>query len=277
MTSRTIGPLHLELASPRIGAQPRPNVLCLHGLFAAGWVFDDFLTRAATRGYAGAALSFRGHAPSAPVEHLGGVTMAEYVADGTAAAATLDRPIVVGHSLGGLVALMLAKAGLVRAAVLVAPAPPRWISVLSPELVVRMGRYLPALLLSRPFLPRPEDLDALTLNAVPEPTRSTLRARLVPDSGRAARDAALGVHAIPAGSIEVPMLFVSGDHDRFIPLGVTTRVAKRFNAPLHVARGHAHFLFGEPEWEPHADVMLDWMDATCSSEPHTTRANAARD
>lgn len=275
MTSRTIGPLHLELTTARTGARPRPTLLCLHGLFAAGWVFDEFLARAADRGYDGAALSFRGHAPSAPVDDLGSVSVADYVADASAAAATLDRPIVVGHSLGGLVGLMLAKAGIVRAAVLVAPAPPRWISVLSPGMIARMGRYLPALLLSRPLLPRAEDLDALTLNAVPEPARSRLRARLVADSGRATRDAALGVHVAPAGSIGVPMLFVSGDQDRFIPLGVTTRVARRFGAPLHVARGHGHFLFGEPGWESHADVMLDWMDATCPGSD-AARPNAAR-
>jgi pimeloyl-ACP methyl ester carboxylesterase len=276
MTSRTIGPVHLELTTARIGAQPRPSILCLHGLFASGWVFTDFLARAAARGYDGAALSCRGHAPSAPVEKLGRVTVADYIADASAAAATLDQPIVVGHSLGGLVALMLAKAGLVRAAVLVAPAPPRWISVLSPPILARMGRYLPALLFSRVLMPRKEDLDALTLNAVPEPTRSELRARLIADSGRAARDAALGVHAVPAGSIDVPMLFVSGDQDRFIPLGVTTRVAKRFGAPLHVARGHAHFLFGEPGWEPHADAILDWMDTTCSTSSSAAPTNAAR-
>jgi pimeloyl-ACP methyl ester carboxylesterase len=259
MTSRTIGPLHLEIAEAHAGIAHRPDILCLHGLFAAGWVFDDFITSAAARGHTAAALSFRGHAPSAPVERLGALSVADYVADATAAAATLDRPVVVGHSLGGLVALMLAKAGLVRAAVLVAPAPPRWISVLSPPLLARMGRYLPAMLLSRAFLPRQADLDALVLNAMPEPARSRIRARLIPDSGRAARDAAIGVQSAPAGSIRVPMLFVGGDADRFIPIGVTARVAKRFNAPLHIVRGRGHFLFGEPGCESHVAFMLDWI------------------
>jgi pimeloyl-ACP methyl ester carboxylesterase len=259
MTSRTIGPLHLEIARPHTGSAPRPDLLCLHGLFAAGWVFDDFIARAAARGHTAAALTFRGRAPSAPVERLGATSVDDYVADATAAVAALDHPVVVGHSLGGLVALMLAKAGLVRAAVLVAPAPPRWISVLSPPLLARMGRYVPAMLLSRAFLPRPADLDALVLNAVPEPARSIHRQRLIADSGRAARDAAIGLQSVPAGSIGVPMLFVSGENDRFIPIGVTTRVARRFGAPLHIARGHGHFLFGEPGWEPHADFMLDWI------------------
>jgi pimeloyl-ACP methyl ester carboxylesterase len=256
-----LGPLHLEVkqGQPRPDGVARASILCLHGLFAAGWVFDDFLAVAAARGHTAAALSFRGHAPSAPVETLGQLSIADYLEDARTAVATLDRPIVVGHSLGGLVALLLAREGLVRAAVLVAPAPPRWISVLSPPLLARMGRYLPALSLNRAFLPRDQDIDALVLNAIPSADRATLRARLVPDSGRAARDAALGVHAVPRGSIDVPLLFVSGDIDRFIPLGVARRIAKRFGAPLHVAPGHAHFLFAEQGWQRHVDAMLDWI------------------
>jgi pimeloyl-ACP methyl ester carboxylesterase len=162
----------------------------------------------------------------------------------------------------------------VRAAVLVAPAPPRWISVLSPPLLARMGRYVPDLLLARAFLPRPEDLDALVLNRIPVAERDAVRARLVPDSGRAARDAALGVHAVAARDVTVPMLFVSGDDDRFIPLGVTTRVARRFGAPLHVARGHGHFLFAEPGRAPHLAAMLDWIGALGTDAALEARSNA---
>jgi pimeloyl-ACP methyl ester carboxylesterase len=261
MSSRMVGPLHLSVAEPPAGAPAaRPNVLCLHGLFAAGWVFDELLPLVAARGHSAAALSFRGHAPSAPVSTLGALSIADYVADATTVSATMDRPVVVGHSLGGLVALLLAQAGLVRAALLVAPAPPRWISVLSPPLLARMGRYLPALLLSRAFRPRDDDLDALVLNRVPANERSALRARLAPDSGRAAREAALGAFDVPRGSVDVPMLCVGGDADQFIPIGVTTKVAKRFGAPLVVARGHGHFLFAEPGREAVIGEMLAWLD-----------------
>jgi pimeloyl-ACP methyl ester carboxylesterase len=260
MISQMVGPLHLSVAERLPDAPPaRPNVLCLHGLFAAGWVFDELLPLAAARGHTTRALSFRGHAPSASIGALGAVSIADYLTDATTVAATLDRPIVVGHSLGGLVALLLARAGLVRAALLVAPAPPRWISVLRPPLLARMGRYLPALLLSRSFRPRDEDLDALVLNRVQAGERAAIRARLVHDSGRAAREAALGVFDVPAGSIDVPMLFLGGDDDRFIPIGVTTRVAKRFGAPLVVARGHGHFLFAEPARHELLETMVDWI------------------
>ena len=49
-------------------------------------------------------------------------------------------------------------------------------------------------------------------------TQKTRQAR------RAARDAAIGAQSVLAGSIRVPMIFMGGDTDRFIPIGVTTRV-----------------------------------------------------
>jgi pimeloyl-ACP methyl ester carboxylesterase len=259
MLRRSLGPLSLETID--VTAPRGAPVLCLHGMFAGSWVFDRLLPMLAERGHPAAALSFRGHPPSAPTPEMGRASIADYADDAVAAARSLGRPIVVGHSLGGLVAQLLASRDLVRAAVLVSSAPPRGINVISGPLLARMGRYLPALLLSRPFLPTSDDLDALVLNRVPAAERANVRDRLVPDSGRVAREAALSAVTVPADRIRVPLLVVSGDDDRFVPLGVARKIARRYNAPLHVAPGHGHFLFAEPGWEQHAGMMLDWMDA----------------
>jgi pimeloyl-ACP methyl ester carboxylesterase len=259
MPRRSLGPLGLDTID--VAAPHGAPVLCLHGLFAGSWVFDPLLPMLAERGHPAAALSFRGHPSSAPTPDLGHTSIADYAEEAAEAARSLGRPIVVGHSLGGLVALLLASKDLVRAAVLVSSAPPRGINVISGPLLARMGRYLPALLLSRPFLPTADDLDALVLNRVPPAERASLRDRLVPDSGRAARQAALGAFAVPADRVQVPLLVVSGDDDRFVPLGVARGIARRYDAPLHVARGHGHFLFAEPGWEQHAATMLDWVGA----------------
>jgi pimeloyl-ACP methyl ester carboxylesterase len=258
MLPRRLGSLHLDtvdVESPR-GAP----VLCLHGLFAGSWVYERFLPLLAERGHPAAALSFRGHPPAPPIPAIGRTSIAAYCHDAAEAARALDRPIVIGHSLGGLVALLLASRNLVRAAVLVSSAPPRGITVLSPALLLRMPRYLPALLFSRAFLPRPRDLDALVLNRVPASEREQHRVRFVPDSGRAARQAALGTNDADLSVTRTPLLVVSGDEDRFVPLGVARRIAQRYDAPLHVARGHGHFLFGEPGWETHAAAIFEWID-----------------
>jgi len=257
MLPRRLGSLHLDIIDVE---RPRgAPVLCLHGLFAGSWVFERFLPLVAERGHPAAALSFRGHPPAPPISAIGRTSIAAYCHDAAEAARALDRPIVVGHSLGGLVALMLAARNLVRAVVLVSSAPPRGITVLSPALLLRMPRYLPALLFSRAFLPRPRDLDALVLNRVPASEREQNRVRFVPDSGRATRQAALGTSDADLRATRTPLLVVSGDEDRFVPLGVARRIAQRYDAPLHVARGHGHFLFGEPGWETHAAAILDWI------------------
>ena len=271
MLPRTLGSLHLDtidVDNPR-GAP----VLCLHGLFAGGWAFERLLPLIAARGRPAAALSFRGHSPSAPVPDLGRVSLEDYVDDASVAARALDRPVIVGHSLGGLVAQALAARGLARALVLVAPAPPRGIMVLSGPLLARMGRYLPALLLSRPFRPTDADLDALVLNRVPSADRPPMRARIVADSGRAARQAALGTMAVRPDAVRVPVLVVAGDDDRFIPASVARRIAARYAAPLQVAQGHGHFLVAEPRWEEVARRALDWIDALPENEPARGRTD----
>lgn len=259
MTSRTLGSLYLETVDAPRGRGAA--VLCLHGLFAGAWVFDGLLPLIAARGHPASALSFRGHPPLEPGSAMGRHSIAAYCHDAGEAARVLDRPIVIGHSLGGLVAQMLVARNLARAAILVSSAPPRGITVLTPQLLLRMPRYLPAMIFSRPFKPTDSDLDALVLNRVPEEERRAYRDRLVADSGRAARQAALGFSIGPASSVRAPILVVSGDRDRFVPLGVARRLASRYDAPLHVAVGHGHFLFGEPGWETHAAVMLDWIEA----------------
>lgn len=237
------------------------NVLCIHGLFAGSWVFERLLPLIAKRGHNASAISLRGHPPLPPMRDIGRQTITDFYTDAAAAARTLDRPILIGHSMGGLLALMLAATGYARAAVLMSPAPPRGIPALSIAIVARMARYLPALLFSRPYLPVAEHFDALVLNVLPPEQRAAQRARFTADSGRASRDIALGVHAIPPDQVCVPMLVVGAEHDRFIPLGTSQRMAKKYGAPLHVAKGHGHFLLAEPGWQQEAAVILDWIDA----------------
>ena len=250
---------HLDTIDVR-GATKAP-VLCLPGLFAGAWVFERLLPLIAARGYPASAISYRGHPPLPPLPAIGRESLTDFAADACAAARALDRPIVIGHSLGGLVALMMAGRNLIRAAVLVSPAPPRGISVLSPPILARMASYLPALLFSRAFLPSAAHLDTLVLNHVPLAERAAIRDRFVRDSGRAAREIAIGAFKVPPRAIRAPMLVVGAEHDGFIPVGVSRRIASHYHAPFHMAAGHGHFLFAEPGWEREAATVLDWIDA----------------
>lgn len=249
---------HLDSVLPA-GADGTP-VLCLHGLHAGAWAFEHLLPLIAARGHPAYAVSYRGHVPNPPLEDIGRQPVRAFVDDAAAAVRRIGRPIVIGHSMGGLIALLLAARGLVHAAVLVSAAPPRWIPALTPTLLARMPRYLASMVLSRPFMMSDRDIDELALNHVPAADRAGVRARFTPDSGRAVREMALGVHDVPASAVAVPLFVMGASDDRFIPPSVAERIAAKFAAPLHVAADHGHFMFGEPGWEAQAGVMLDWID-----------------
>jgi pimeloyl-ACP methyl ester carboxylesterase len=259
MSSSATETYHLDTIP--VDRATRAPVLCLPGMFAGAWVFEQLLPQIAARGYPVSAISYRGHPPLPRLASIGRQSLTHFAFDACAAARALDRPIVIGHSLGGLVALLMAGRNLIRAAVLVSPAPPRGISVLSPPLLVRMASYLPAMIFSRPILPSAAHLDALVLNRIPVGERAAIRDRFVPDSGRAAREITIGAFKVPPRAVRAPLLVVGAEYDRFIPVGAARKTAKLYHAPFHMAAGHGHFIFAEPGWEAQAGVMLDWIDA----------------
>jgi pimeloyl-ACP methyl ester carboxylesterase len=250
-----------------------PPILYIPGYFASAWVYESYLPFFAERGYAGFALNLRGREgstlPSGTM--LGRVTLNDYIDDARQVARWLVErigvPIIFGHSMGGLIAQKLGEEGLARALVLLSPAPPRGISLISGGLLRRQIRYLPAILRSRRVVPRFADMRALVLNHIPDAELQATFARFVPDSGRAGREMSFGSVKIDAGRVREKVrkvLVVTSDDDRFVPQRVAQRVAQRYRAPLYVARGHGHLMQREPGWREPAEFIAGWLDRELS-------------
>lgn len=234
-------------------------ILFVHGYFADATVFTEWLELFAARGWPAYAVNLRGRGGTLPTVDLGRASMSDFIDDAAVVARSLGSPVVVGHSMGGLIAQQLAAQQDVRAAVLLAPAPPRGISVLSPRLLLKQLKHLPAIFMSRLVRPGGEDLKAMVLNRIPAQQQDELLADLSPDSGRAGRDMSItGVH-VASSQVKCPMLVVAGEDDRFIPIGIAERIAKRYDAPFHRLRGHAHMLILEPGWQSIATLVEDWI------------------
>lgn len=96
-------------------------------VFVHGWCCDRtaFAPQVAAfaRSHPVATLDLRGHGESSPGPAGGGIGVYADDVLAVAAAAGFERPVVVGHSMGALVALECAARGAARAAVLVDPAP----------------------------------------------------------------------------------------------------------------------------------------------------------
>lgn len=251
-----IGDLNVLHTAPRRAT--RPPVLFVHGYFADASVWASWLEFFASCNVPAYAVHLRGRGGS-KATNLGRVSIDDFVDDASTVARHVGATVVVGHSMGGLIAQKLAERGDVEAAVLVTPAPPRGISVLSPRVAIRQLKYFPSILLSRVVRPGREDLRDLVMNRIPRERQDAILDLLVPDSGRAARDMSVTGVPIDRNRVRCPLLVISADDDQFIPPRIIARIAKRYSAPLVTARGHGHMVILEPEWEALAAEVEQWI------------------
>ena len=206
------------------------------------------------------------------------------------------RPIVIGHSFGGLIAQELLAHGFARAAVAIDPAPIQGVKIL-PFAQLRAGF---------PVLGNPANRKrtvALTAkqfryafgNAIPEDESAALfEAWTIPGPGRPLFEdatanfvkdspATIDTHAAERG----PLLLVSGTEDHTVPRSVTVAVAKLYEGGPSTTEyreiaGRGHSLTIDAGWPEVADLTLAWLreqglhaDAVGTTEPSS--ASAASD
>jgi pimeloyl-ACP methyl ester carboxylesterase len=248
------------LCARPIEQRHRP-VLFVHGYFADASVWASWLEFFAARGTPAYAVHLRGRAGSGADTTLGSASINDFVDDAAAVARHAGAGTVVGHSMGGLIAQKLAERNDVAAAVLITPAPPRGISVLSLRVAARQVRYLPSLLLSRVVHPGRDDLRELVMNCVPAERQDALLDLMVPDSGRAGREMSITGVAVDRDRVRCPLLVITADEDRFIPAVVVARIARRYDTVCESMPNHGHMIIVEPSWELLAARVEEWIAA----------------
>src|SRR5262249_57910868 len=104
------GMVEPRVHSFRAEGHARAPVILVHGAANSGRVWTFWQGELARRGWSSHAIDLRGHGTGAPAE-LGTTRMADYADDVVALARRLRQPpILVGWSMGGLVAMMAAPA-----------------------------------------------------------------------------------------------------------------------------------------------------------------------
>jgi pimeloyl-ACP methyl ester carboxylesterase len=119
----------------------RPPVILVHGAANSAAIWTYWTDALVADGWPVHAVDLRGHGASAAVD-LSYTGMNDYLGDVRQLAEQLrERPVVVGWSMGGLVAMMAAAAGLARACIGLAPSTPA--RVLDERVTLRTGEFGP--------------------------------------------------------------------------------------------------------------------------------------
>jgi non-heme chloroperoxidase len=234
-------------------------VLLVHGMHGGSWYLRSWLYAAAQAGWDAWALNLRGHHGSRPVRDLGRVSVLDYVEDVHDCLRTLREGVVIGHSMGGLVAQKVAEGGRVRAAVFAASAPPKGIRAVTWPVLWRMPRYLASIVASQPFAIGEEDAAALLGNRLSPALHAWAYPHLVPDSGRAAREMALGSVAVDPAGLRCPTLVLGTEDDRITPAAVQRKIAARYGSKYLEGRGHGHLPMLEAGGEALFAQVLEWL------------------
>jgi pimeloyl-ACP methyl ester carboxylesterase len=248
----------------------RSPVVMIHGAFCGGWVFDHWRAAFEARGYAVQAPTLRYHdCGEDPPPEFGTTSVRDYADDVERLIADLPSPpILVGHSMGGLIAQMLAARREIRALVLLAPSAPWGVLPSTPfEFVSAQALYLAGDFWNKILRPTHWIAAANALDLLPPAERDAVFAQFVPESGLATFEV---MHwpldfkratQIDPRDVTCPVLCLVGAKDRVNPPATVRRVATRYGGRAHYEElaGHSHWLIGEPDWEKVAARALAWL------------------
>jgi pimeloyl-ACP methyl ester carboxylesterase len=193
--------------------------------------------------------------------------MSDYAADIAAICAEQpEPPILLGHSMGGLVAQLAAKRAPVEALVLLAPSPPWGVAGSSiEEAVTAFGVQMMGSFSSGALEPDRSLMRLYSLDRMPEAERETIIAKLGRESGLAVRETLnwwldpFMTTSVGAGAITAPTLVISGERDVVHSSTTARATAQRIGGDFKVMPGMSHWLVGEPGWDSVADLAINWL------------------
>jgi pimeloyl-ACP methyl ester carboxylesterase len=235
------------------------GILLVHGAWHGPWCWDGVAERLRRRGHQVQAVRLRGHdQPEGRIWHR----VHHYVQDVAAAAARFpDPPVLVGHSLGGLLAQRYLELHPAPGAVLMASVPPGGMLLPAARLAARhpLEWLKTNLLLSlRPLVSSSALVRELFFTeTTPQELVDEVRGRLQDESYLAFLDTML-VWARPR-RVRVPVLVVGAEHDGFFTAGDIHRTAAAYRTQAEIYPGMGHDLMLDQGWQKVADRIDTWV------------------
>ena len=246
-------------------------VIFIHGMWCTGAAWKRITDLMTPRGYDCHALTLPGHEPARdqPLT-VGPLSLRSYLAyleDYVARQNFKQPPIIIGHSMGGLLAQQLAARTRPLALVLLTPAPPAGIMALTWSNLVAFWRVL----LRwggwrKSHKPSFERVQASVLNTVPVEQHRAAYEALVHESGRVVYEIGLwpldfsGASAVDSAAVRCPVYVVSAEHDKLTPPSVVRRVAARYaTASQRYYLGRGHWVIDDEETEEMVNGIVSWL------------------
>jgi len=250
------------------------SIVFVHGMYLNSESWRPWVTLAEGRGYVC-------HAPSWPYHDGKPTTLRGTVDPGLGSLTFGDvthflerhletlpaRPVLIGHSIGGLLVQKLVNLGYGRAGVTISSAPAQGVVSLDPHFWAANFPHVNPLAGNRPVAMTPKRFHYTFCNTMDRSASDEAFERyVVPESRNVPRSTLTRQAHIDLRADHVPLLFVAGDRDHLTPAAMVQRNARayaRSGRPVEfkLFPDRSHFICNQDGWESVAAFVLDWVDA----------------
>jgi pimeloyl-ACP methyl ester carboxylesterase len=231
----------------------KETILFVHGVCHGAWCWEEkFIPYFQNLGYECIALNLPGHETPGSTQRIS-YSLNDYVQALHQAVAKLDLPpIIIGHSMGGMILQRFLKKGTCKKAILLSTVPPTGALMASLRVIVNNLGTLPYLFTGN-LLGVFRKYPLLMFNEVKNAEKYT--AKMCAESFLAFVTLVLPIFH----KITTPLLVVGGSKDQLITVNEFAQTAKKYGAKLEIIEGGSHDLMLDEDFTKSVEVIHNWI------------------
>lgn len=255
----------LEIIHQKSANKKHPYpIVFIHGMGHAAWCWENFTSFFNKNGFDTYAISLRGHGKSSGAENLRWASISDYVSDVKNGIKSLpEKPILVGHSMGGFIIQKLILSGEQFPCVASLASVP-YSGMLKGSLKIMMDfptTFWKSIFTASTWRFAGNEHIVKTLcfsSQVNNTIVQNTQQRMQNESFRAYLDMlVLDLHQ-PKPSI-VPMLFLIANDDYIVDKNELIITANKFSADVEIIEKIAHDMMLDTLWEQTANKLHHWI------------------
>ena len=249
-------------------------IVFITGAFVSSACWDEWTAYFTSKGYTCYAPSWpykdapaeilRQRHPDANVASNGLASVADFYAD--FCRKLPEKPILIGHSFGGLMTQMLLQRDGAAAGVAIDSGPPQFLLSTKFSFIKSIYKAFGLFTdVNKTYLMSFEDWQYVFTNGLPlDEQKESYEKLLIPESKRLFREALTSVASIDYKKPHVPLLFTAGSNDHIVPASLNYSNYKKYKDTNSITdykefAGRTHFVLGQKNWQEVADFILNWL------------------